>query len=222
MRRTSANGWVSSSCRTSVVGSTPAADELGREAVGGLPGRAEAHGVGDEARVEAARDVDVERHAQRRQHAVGDDDRGLRIRVEQLDVAEAGVGDVVVDHDRDAGGVERRRPARRAGRARRRRTPPRRPGAAGTADGGTTRPSTSRGRNVSGISSGVAKATRTTAPRRRRAMPSASALPSESASGCTCASSVTSAASASTSAAVRKGSAANDAPRDGSGRPEGA
>ena len=82
-------------------------DELGREAVGGMPGRAEAHGVGDEARVEAARDVDVERHAQSREHAAGDDDRGLRIRVEQLDVAEAGVGHVVVDHDRDAGRVER-------------------------------------------------------------------------------------------------------------------
>ena len=95
-------------------------------------------------------------------------------------------------------------------------------GAAGTADGGHDEAEHVEGRRVSGISSGVANATRTVAPRRRRAMPSASALPSESASGWTWASSVTSAASASTSAAVRIWSTTKDAPWGGFSGPDGA
>ena len=123
-------------------------------------------------------------------------------RVEDLQITEAGVGDVVVEHDRGACRVEppgeRAEPGGLVDVARRPAPPARRSPAPRVRTGGARRAAAaSRAR-------GPAPRTRpdTRAPRRYRAMPSASALPSASASGRTCASRVTSSAAVSSAAAA--------------------
>jgi hypothetical protein len=60
-------------------------------------------GVGGQGDVQALGDLGVQRHVQPGQQLLGDHRGGRRLRVDQLDAAEAGVRRVVVEDDRLAG-----------------------------------------------------------------------------------------------------------------------
>jgi hypothetical protein len=84
----------------------PGGQQLGGQMVrlgsGGLV--LEAPGVGDQPGVEGGGDLGVERQVQAAEQLAAEDGAGRRRRVDQVDVAEAGVGGVVVD-DQGAGGA---------------------------------------------------------------------------------------------------------------------